>query len=570
MRISGQRLAVIDLGGTACGDRHGFLCHRQGALDIGDQIALRYIFTLCIFDHSIFCRIIGAAYTHLTAFHNCGFNAVAFRKFGIVIAVIGQGCAVINLCIGGCGDRQVLLCNFQSTVRVSNIIVRGDIFTRGVDDLRLSRDVIGSALHCLAAGNGHGFDPVTRGEFGTVIAVIGQLGTVIDLRIAVRGNGDSLLSHFQSAIRINNRIACGHIFTRGVDDFRIGRDIIDAADICLAARNLDRFDAVAFRQSCTAVSLFRQRSAVIFLFSVIGSNGNGLFSHTQRTVLVGDRIACGNVFTVSVDDLRGRGDILRSTDYGLGTGNGNCFESVAGGQLCAGIAVLRQRRAVIDLPRAVCGDGDLLRRHFQCAVRVSDVVARGHILLIGIEDLRVRGDILRSTDYSLLAVHNNFIEAVTGGELFFAAVMAVAQRGAVIHLLITCGSDGDRFLCDFQRAIRITDVVAGGHIFTRFIDDFRAGCGIRAGTVHSPFAGQNNRLDLVAFTKFIVSPGVDLQRSTVIFLFAAVGSDGDLLRRHFQFAVCIGDYIACGNVITVSVYDLRSRRDVIRFTFDGL
>ena len=96
------------------------------------------------------------------------------------------------------------------------------------------------------------------------VSVFRQRCTIIVLEITVSNDRDRQFGNLQCAFFVFNIITIGHIFASGVDDLRIGRDIVRSSDISLAAFNSHRTDAVTGGKCCVGIVVLRQRFSVIY------------------------------------------------------------------------------------------------------------------------------------------------------------------------------------------------------------------------------------------------------------------------------------------------------------------
>ena len=101
----------------------------------------------------------------------------------------------------------------QRTVHIRNCIVVCHVFAVSIQNTRIARHVVARAHQRLAAGHSHDCS-VTRDETCVGVAVVGQRRAVIDLAVAVSGDGDGFGGDLQSALLLVNRVEAGHIFTR--------------------------------------------------------------------------------------------------------------------------------------------------------------------------------------------------------------------------------------------------------------------------------------------------------------------------------------------------------------------
>ena len=251
-----------------------------------------------------------------------------------------------------------------------------------------------------------------------------------------RGAGD-----FQLAVDIGNFIVGSHVIARGIHDLRRAGYVVAAANIRLSAGHGHGFDAVAIGQGSVGIAVLGQRRAVVDLRGAVGGDGQGLSRHFEGTVGVGEAIAGRHVLARGVHDFCPVGHVVAAADQRLAAGHGHGLDAVARAQLGVGIAVLLQRRTVIHLRVAVGGDGQGLLRHFERAVNIGNFIARGHVLAVGVHDLRRGGNVTAAPDHCLAAGHGHGLDAVARGQVS-VGIAVLLQRRAVVHLRIAGGGDG--------------------------------------------------------------------------------------------------------------------------------
>ena len=449
------------------------------------------------------------------------------------VAVLRQGGAVIDLRVAVGSDGHVLLRHFQRAVDIAELVARSHIGAVRIHDLRRGWDIIGSADHSLRAGHGDGVDAVAGSQIRIGVAVLRQCCTVIGFTVAVGGDGHSHLRHFQRAVGIADLIAGSHVITISIHDHCRGRDIIGSADNSLRTGDGDGVDAVAGGQITVGVAVLRQRCTVIDFIVTVSGDGQFFLHHFQRAVGIGDLIAGGHIVTGCVHDLCRRRDIIGSADYSLRTGDSDGVNLVTRCQIGVGVAVLCQGSAVVNLFITFCGDGQSQLCHFQRAIGVGDIVARGHIFTGCVHDLRRGRNIVHSTENGLGTGHGDGFKAVPFSQTG-AAIAVHGQGSAVISPRITVSGDGQTHLFHFQTAVGVGDGVTGGHILAVSIDDLRFGRDVFGRSDNGLQTGHGDGRKAVTFRESRIGVAVLRQSRTVIGLCVTGGSDGHRLCCHFQ------------------------------------
>ena len=198
-------------------------------------------------------------------------------------------------------------------------------------------------------------------------------------------------------------------------------------------------------------------ASVINLHAARSGELDGLLCHFENALDIFDIVAGGDVVAVFVCDLLHQDHILTLTGFGLAAGDSDGLDAVALGQAFGGVGLLGERCTVIDLFRAVGGDGQFALRHLQCTVYVGDIVIVLHIVYVvgirlrrrGADDLRLRGDVIALAHQGLGPGDSHAVEHVAVGKVS-AGIICRDQRSAVIDLFGTGGGDGDRLFRHYE------------------------------------------------------------------------------------------------------------------------
>ena len=133
---------VIDFLIAQCGDRDRFLRYDQFTVFVFNVVTPGNVVTVSIRDHRFGRDVAGSADIRLAAFNTDRLNAVTIRQVRTGIAVVREGCAVIDLLIAVCGDDHGFRCHGQMTGHVGNSVTGCYILTFGIFDQSGGRDII--------------------------------------------------------------------------------------------------------------------------------------------------------------------------------------------------------------------------------------------------------------------------------------------------------------------------------------------------------------------------------------------------------------------------------------------
>ena len=448
----------------------------------------------------------------------------------MLVAVIGGGSAVGF-------DRDLVL---DVTVGDGELAeLGGDVVVVGRGALLqlVGEGVVAGAHQSLGAGDIVGGVFAGHKAFaGDGDLILGQRLAVILLGSGTGGQLDVALSDFQSAVSIGDGIAGGDILTGGVDDLGVGRSVVGLANIGLRTGDGDRLDAVAVGQAGGGSLVTGQRLTGIDPGIAQGGNGDGLGGDFQLTIDVGDVVAGGDILAGSVVDHGGGRNVVALAHHSLGTGDGDGSDAVAGGQSGAGVGVLGQSGAIVDLIGIIGGDGQRLGSDGQSAVGIGDVIAGGDVLALGVDDLGLTGDVGGRAHHGLRTGDGEAVQLVAGGQAIGNSAV-LGQGSAVIGLGARAGSDGDSPLGDFQSAVNIGDGVVAGDIVAVVVLDHSAGSHVGGRTNDGLGTGDGDAVQLVALSQTIGNGAVLGQSGAVIDLGGGAGGDGQINGVDLQLAV---------------------------------
>ena len=183
------------------------------------------------------------------------------------------------------GHRQVSLAGHrQRTVHIRNCIVVCHVFAVSIQNTRIARHVVARAHQRLAAGHSHDCS-VTRDKTCVGVAVVGQRRAVINLAVAVSGDGDGTrcdgelaLHRVHAVVRVGgvardqDVVVHAHVVLRGV-----GADVGDGAQV----GGVDQaFNRAGERRVCFAIGLA----------GVGNLDGNGLAADRQCAFCLDDGV----------------------------------------------------------------------------------------------------------------------------------------------------------------------------------------------------------------------------------------------------------------------------------------
>ena len=556
-----QAGAVVDLFIAVRCDGNSLFRYLQCAVCIVNGIAAGHVLVRRVLNHGAARNVGAAAIYGLAAGQDNAFNAVAVGQTAVVIFILCQRSAVVNLLAAGRGDGQVLRIDGQCTVHIGNVVVVGDsLVARRVLDHGAARNVVARALNGLATVHVHGCNHVAVNQRGAGIAILRQGNSVIDLALAARGNGQVSRCNAEAAV-----VRC-HIVVRVAAQCNGNRICSDILACCPFHGVVQRLAAhCAGRGRGIGVRII---PAVNLRLALIHGHGSILRRDGKGAGCFCDHVVRGHVF-VAVHHLVA---VCHNVVAGYGLCNVRngadrarhqrvALEERAGGQRNRAVAVIL---SVVFPAVAARRDGDRLRsvRHRQGAVRCCNAVVTGRS---GGEF--IAGQFVRNVSFARegdAATHRRGDRVIAHQAGHVVTVVAV-RLSVVDEFFALCGN-GYCLRLNRQRAGRRRDHVVFGHVYVAvhhlkaFGDRVVAGRGIghvrniagrrrRQGVAVEQRAGGHGHI-IVAVCRSVVGP------------FVAGRGDGDLPLGlgHGQLAVRFGN----GVVLCVSAGESKALQLVHR------
>ena len=391
------------------------------------------------------------------------------------------------------------------------------------------------ALGCV----GQTFIPVTGLQTSNRDAGDGLLAAVVHLRIAFarEGHGEARVGDGQLAGGLGNVVVLRYVVALSVLNNHVAAERAVVAANILAFRLIGQafvsvtLHKAALRDAGNALHAAGVGEGLAFAGEGHAARGNG-----QRALhAISEGVARGHV-GFAAHDLVARYHVVAAADVGLAALD-NRGQNVAFHQRArVGEAVIRQRRAVVNLLVAVRGDGNglaltLALRDGQLAFVLGDGIVRllevrafgvgdrvGHFALVH------EGYAAGGLDIGHLAVHKAV--AAHGDN-------RLRQRRAVVGLARRLGGQRHGALVDGQAAVNaVREGVVLGHVLA-IARDLVAHNFVYAFVAHVRGAALDDRRQFVAVHQHAlgVVEAVIRQRGSVIGLFIAVRGDGDRVFR---------------------------------------
>ena len=386
---------------------------------------------------------------------------------------------------------------------------------------------------------GQVFIPVTGLQTSNRDAGDGLLAAVVHLlsAFAREGHGEARVGDGQLAGGLGNVVVLRYVVALSILNNHVAAERAVVAANILAFRLIGQafvfvtFHKAALRDAGNALHAAGIGKGLAFAGKGHVAQGNG-----QRALhAVGEGVARGHV-GFAAHDLVARYHVVADADVGLAALDDR-GENVAFHQRArVGVAVIRQRRAVVNLLAAVRGDGNglalaLALRDGQLAFILSD----GIVVLV---ELLARGEGDRVGHFAL--VHEGHAAGGRDAD-HLARYKAVAahgdirlrQRRAVVFLARRLGFQRYGALVDGQRAINaVREGVVPGHV--RAVAHDRVALNdVLAFVAHVRGAALDDRRQHVAFHQHVLGEveAAIRQRGSVVGLAGAVRGDGDLVFR---------------------------------------
>ena len=492
-----------------------------------------------------------------------GNNTVVQRHIHITVVTGRKRNRIARLRSGPICNRS-LVCVQQTEDRTAkallHMVLSVGIEPDGVDTVR--------AFNIRArGGEGFGFAH-RRAEPGGKAAVLSdaELGCVAEGRLLTRRAGDpGFVCDGNRRLVRDGEGACVAAVVIGCIGVDRNAAVINGL---VAGEGILQGEAVAAVER-QAIRVNRNR-----VFGHVSAEGERLFKRSALHDLqgavygLGHDIVAGGVCRLTRSDA-GEGHIIAS-HWRTGTGGGNTRKADAIQQRIVSAdreAADRLFSSVSNLHAAFGGELDALFGDIKSPVLISNVIAGSDVLTVSIHDLRLGGLVFARAGDSLGAGHGNRLNAVALGKAL-DRVGLFRECRSVIDLIGAVGGDGQFPRRYLQGAVCIGDGIVivrvhHGIIFHR-TDDLHVRGDVVALAHQGLGAVDGQAFKHVAVGKAGAGIAFVLQLGAVVFLFGAVGSDGDGFFRHCQGAGHIGDVVVACNIRARGVHNMCIPNHVIR------
>ena len=361
----------------------------------------------------------------------------------MLAAVIGGGVAVL-----GDGDDDLVgdRSNRQLAGKLGDGVVLGNVHVVLVHDLHragerarvlaliLALGFVGQAFIFVA-----GFQTIHRdaGD-GLLFAVVHLLGA-----FALEGHGEARVGDGQLAGRFGNAVVLRYVSALGVPDNHVAAERAVVAANILTLRLVGQalvgmpIHKAALRDAGKALHAAGVGEGLAFAGEGHAARGNG-----QRTVHIRNVVVGGHFRVFAVHDLRVVRHVGDAADLGDRAAEDYGADRVALRQLGVRVAVLDQRRAVVDLLGVVRGDGQPLFDDLKRAVHIRDVVLAGHVAAVRVLDPRAAGNQRRLADVGAAAADGKLLDLVTRRKASRVIAVLAVRLAVILDALVVLGGDG--------------------------------------------------------------------------------------------------------------------------------
>ena len=234
------------------------------------------------------------------------------------------------------------------------------------------------------------------------------------------------------------------------------------------------------------------------------------------------------------------------------------------------LRILPQRIAVIFLLAARACQLYAALRDLQLAGNRADVELSGHIVSVCVPDNGCSGDRVRiRSGIRLRYTCRQAFHRVGVAVNFENKCLEAFRRlpASVIHAFRAVGLYFNLILLGpvfySQRSVHILDVVVCSDVVSVLVLYFGRARHVIACACQCLAAGHSNSHNTVSLCQLRIGITVPGQRSAVVLFLITVSCDGQILRRHLQCSVCVGDRIVTGNILTGRIPDHCRTRDII-------
>ena len=273
---------------------------------------------------------------------------------------------------------------------------------------------------------------------GLLFAVVHLLGA-----FALEGHGEARVGDGQLAGRFGNAVVLRYVSALGVPDNHVAAERAVVAANILTLRLVGQalvgmpIHKAALRDAGKALHAAGVGEGLAFAGEGHAARGNG-----QRAVHIRNVVVGGHFRVFAVHDLRVVRHVGDAADLGDRAAEDYGADRVALRQLGVRVAVLDQRRAVVDLLGVVRGDGQPLFDDLKRAGHIRDVVLTGHVAAVRVLDPRAAGNQRRLADVGAAAADGKRLDLVTRRKAGRVVAVLAVRLAVILDALVVLGGDG--------------------------------------------------------------------------------------------------------------------------------